>query len=80
MDQDRFFELRAKLTSFVDMENIHFHNRDALRMANIDAMMGYQLSNPKNARGETLLQPNELLYFVDICGAPGGAAELSRLG
>ncbi|CAG7724277.1 unnamed protein product [Allacma fusca] len=72
---DKFFELRAKLSSFVGMEGIIFHNPEAIRMANIDALMGYQLSNPKNFRGESLLGPNELLYFVDIYGAPGGAAE-----
>jgi cap1 methyltransferase len=44
-------------------------------MANIDALMGYALSNPKNPDGSSMLGPNELLYFADVNGGPGGNAE-----
>lgn len=44
-------------------------------MANIDALMGYALTNPKTSDGSNMLGPNELLYFADVNGGPGGVAE-----
>jgi len=44
-------------------------------MANIDALMEHALTNPKGPTGATLIGPNELLYFADIYGGPGGCAE-----
>jgi hypothetical protein len=44
-------------------------------MANIDSLMGYALTNPKGPEGGNLVGPNELLYFADVLGGPGGYAE-----
>ena len=47
--------------------NRRFMNRSAIKLANIDALMGFRLVQPT--------APNEPFVFVDLCGAPGGFSE-----
>lgn len=50
-------------------------NRSAIKFANIDSLMDYMFSDPKDKLNRSLVQPNELMYFLDIGGAPGGFAD-----
>ena len=51
--------------------NQMFINRSAIKLANLDAMLGFELTNSRvNDSGGT----NHFL-FADLCGAPGGFSE-----
>lgn len=50
-------------------------NRAAIKFASIDKLMDYMFSDPVDKLNKSLIQPNELMYFVDIGGAPGGFAD-----
>ena len=45
-----------------------FVNRSAIKLANIDALLGFILTTPAKKEEETFI-------FVDLCGAPGGFSE-----
>lgn len=47
--------------------NTMFMNRSAIKLANIDALLQFQLAQSANA--------GEEFCFVDLCGAPGGFSE-----
>ncbi|XP_054162326.1 cap-specific mRNA (nucleoside-2'-O-)-methyltransferase 1-like [Oppia nitens] len=71
-------ELRkARSTSnpFETIEKGIFLNRAAMKMANMDAVFDYMFTQPKDESGKSLVKPNELLYFADICSGPGGFSE-----
>jgi cap1 methyltransferase len=50
--------------------NYMFMNRSAIKLANIDAILGFVLTTPTT----TTATPDHFL-FVDLCGAPGGFSE-----
>lgn len=50
-------------------------NRAAIKFASIDSLMDYMFSDPVDKSNRSLIEPNELMYFVDIGGAPGGFAD-----
>jgi cap1 methyltransferase len=62
-----------------------FVNRSALKLANIDAVLGFSLVHPSNYRqpnpdaddskSKTRGRSDEYFAFVDFCGAPGGFSE-----
>lgn len=45
-----------------------FVNRSAIKLANIDALLGFIITNAVQGEDETFV-------FVDLCGAPGGFSE-----
>src|SRR6266536_1093006 len=75
VSSQKFADVRNKHNKFEFEKGSIFQHGSAIKMANIDALMGYALSNPKNPDGSTMLGPNELLYFADVNGGPGGHAE-----
>lgn len=59
-------------------ENINkdvFINHSAVKMANIDAMCEYMLTNPTDLYGNTLIDADEMLYYAEISARPGGVSE-----
>ena len=68
---------RARSTSnpFETIEKAFFQNRAALKMANMDAVFDWMFTEPKDEFNKSLVKPNELLYFADICSGPGGFSE-----
>lgn len=50
-------------------------NRSAIKFAGMDSLMDYMFSDPVDKLNQSLIQPNEIMYFVDICGAPGGFSD-----
>ena len=42
-------------------------------MANMDARL--DLTDPKDVNGKSIIPPEELFYFADICAGPGGFSE-----
>ncbi|KAK3860428.1 hypothetical protein Pcinc_033526 [Petrolisthes cinctipes] len=66
---------RARSNPFETLGKLFFQNRAAIKMANMDAVFDFMFTRPKNEAGESLVKPNELLYFADVCAAPGGFSE-----
>ncbi|XP_063994561.1 cap-specific mRNA (nucleoside-2'-O-)-methyltransferase 1-like [Diachasmimorpha longicaudata] len=62
---------RARIHSnpFETIRGVFFLNRDAVKMANIDRACNFMFTNPTTAN------PNEILYFADVCAGPGGFSE-----
>lgn len=50
-------------------------NRAAMKMANIDAILNFALSQPTTQGGEPFVHGHELMYFADVCAGPGGFSE-----
>ncbi|XP_063994257.1 cap-specific mRNA (nucleoside-2'-O-)-methyltransferase 1-like [Diachasmimorpha longicaudata] len=59
---------RARIHSnpFETIRVVFFLNRDAVKMANIDRACNFMFTNPTTAN------PNEILYFANVCAGPGG--------
>jgi len=71
-----FYNLvRCKANPFEKIGKGPFICRSAMKMANIDAMLGFALTEPKSHTLEPIVRGNELFYFADVCGGPGGFTE-----
>lgn len=51
-----------------------FVNRAAIKLANVDALLGYCLTTAQKPQNSTKRE-DEPYVFVDLCGAPGGFSE-----
>ncbi|GAB0094021.1 Cap-specific mRNA (nucleoside-2'-O-)-methyltransferase 1 [Sergentomyia squamirostris] len=60
---------------FETIKNAIFLNRAAVKMANIDSLLGFMFTNPVDEDGQSLVKDHELLYFADVCAGPGGFSE-----
>lgn len=49
--------------------------RAAMKIANLDAILDNELTQPKTPKGTLAVGPNGLLYFADVCAGPGGFTE-----
>uniref|UniRef100_A0A6A7FUP5 Cap-specific mRNA (nucleoside-2'-O-)-methyltransferase 1 n=2 Tax=Hirondellea gigas TaxID=1518452 RepID=A0A6A7FUP5_9CRUS len=68
---------RARLRSnpYETVGKVFFQNRAALKMANLDAVTGMMFTQPLDQNGHPMVTENDVLYFADVCAAPGGFAE-----
>ena len=66
---------RSGSNPFETIGKVFFQNRAALKMANMDARFDMMFTDPKNEKGQSLLESKDLLYFADICAGPGGFSE-----
>lgn len=69
LDKNEMREARTRSNPFETIRNAIFLNRAAVKMANIDKACDFMFTQPAN------LQPDELLYFADVCAGPGGFSE-----
>ncbi|XP_014206448.1 cap-specific mRNA (nucleoside-2'-O-)-methyltransferase 1 [Copidosoma floridanum] len=69
LDNREMQEARTRSNPFETIRGAMFQNRAAVKMANIDKACNLMFTNPLN------LQPDELLYFADVCAGPGGFSE-----
>ncbi|XP_059155601.1 cap-specific mRNA (nucleoside-2'-O-)-methyltransferase 1-like [Physella acuta] len=75
LEPEEMRRARTRSNPYETIRGAFFLNRAAMKMANMDATLGFMFTDPKSAKGEPLVEPNELLYFVDICAGPGGFSE-----
>ncbi|CAL1534580.1 unnamed protein product [Lymnaea stagnalis] len=75
LEPEEMRRARTKSNPYETIRGAFFLNRAAMKMANMDAVLDFMFTNPKNAKGEPLVEPNELLYFADVCAGPGGFSE-----
>lgn len=69
LDKLELRKARTRSNPFETIRTVHFLNRAAVKMANIDRACEYMFTNPKH------VDPSELLYFADVCAGPGGFSE-----
>ncbi|KRZ04371.1 Cap-specific mRNA (nucleoside-2'-O-)-methyltransferase 1 [Trichinella zimbabwensis] len=75
----RLRSARSRANPFESIKSAIFQNRAAIKLANLDALVDFQLTDPKDADGNSVV-PNvaeypELFYFADVCSGPGGFTE-----
>ncbi|XP_047739805.1 cap-specific mRNA (nucleoside-2'-O-)-methyltransferase 1 [Hyalella azteca] len=66
---------RVRSNPFETIGKVFFQNRAALKMANLDAICGMMFTRPTDPHGKPMVQEDNILYFADVCAAPGGFAE-----
>ncbi|XP_030381482.1 cap-specific mRNA (nucleoside-2'-O-)-methyltransferase 1 [Scaptodrosophila lebanonensis] len=66
---------RSRCNPFETIRSSIFLNRAAVKMANMDSMCDFIFTKPKDKNGKSLVGPNELFYFADMCAGPGGFSE-----
>ncbi|XP_037035542.1 cap-specific mRNA (nucleoside-2'-O-)-methyltransferase 1-like [Bradysia coprophila] len=66
---------KQRVNPLEEVKKAFLLNRAAVKFANIDSLLGYMFSNPVDKLGRSIIEPNELMYFVDIWGGPGGFAD-----
>lgn len=64
---------RSKCNPFEAIRQSIFQNRAAVKIANLDAILNFMFTEPRDENGELLVK--DLLYFADICAGPGGFSE-----
>ncbi|KAB7505155.1 Cap-specific mRNA (nucleoside-2'-O-)-methyltransferase 1 [Armadillidium nasatum] len=69
------FKARSRSNPFETLGKLFFQNRAALKMANLDAVFDFMFTCPVDENGRSLVGPDELFYFADVCAAPGGFSE-----
>jgi len=67
--------IRHRANPFETIGKGPFICRAAMKMANLDAILGFSLTEPKSHTLEPIIRGNELFYFADVCAGPGGFTE-----
>lgn len=55
--------------------NVHFINRSAIKLANIDALLNFTLTDAVVSSAAMTTNAARCFRFADLCGAPGGFSE-----
>ncbi|KAF2352472.1 G-patch domain [Trinorchestia longiramus] len=66
---------RVRSNPFETIGKVFFQNRAALKMANLDAITDMMFTKPTDDQGRSMVKDDSILYFADVCAAPGGFAE-----
>lgn len=66
---------RLRSNPFEKIGSAIFMNRAAVKMANMDSLLDYMFTSPKDMDGQPLVRGNGLFYFADVCAGPGGFSE-----
>ncbi|BHF57993.1 Cap-specific mRNA (nucleoside-2'-O-)-methyltransferase 1 [Sparganum proliferum] len=67
ISRDRVTDARMRSNPFENIRRGIFMNRAAMKMANMDHLLGYLFSRAT--------RQNEVLHFADVCAGPGGFSE-----
>uniref|UniRef100_A0A2M4AIM0 Cap-specific mRNA (nucleoside-2'-O-)-methyltransferase 1 n=1 Tax=Anopheles triannulatus TaxID=58253 RepID=A0A2M4AIM0_9DIPT len=66
---------RFRSNPFELIRNNIFMNRAAVKLANLDSMCHWTITQPLDRDGQALVKDGELFYFADVCSGPGGFSE-----
>ncbi|XP_062521278.1 cap-specific mRNA (nucleoside-2'-O-)-methyltransferase 1-like [Corticium candelabrum] len=77
LEGDEFLKARTRANPYETIKGGIFQNRAAMKMANIDSSFHFMFTEPLDSypNGKKMVGPYDLLYFADICAAPGGFSE-----
>lgn len=67
LDENELRRARSRSNPFETIRSSIFQNRAAVKMANIDSMLDFMFTSPKDKMGNSLVNDKDLLYFADIC-------------
>ncbi|CAL8111218.1 unnamed protein product [Orchesella dallaii] len=68
-------QVRARCNPFEAVGKGPFICRAGMKMANLDAILSFAITQPTSASKNVVIGPNELFYFADVCAGPGGFSE-----
>jgi cap1 methyltransferase len=74
-DESFYQGVRARSNLFERVGKGPFICRAAMKMANLDALLGWELTEPKSSGPNARHHHNDLFYFADVCAGPGGFTE-----
>ncbi|XP_050081971.1 cap-specific mRNA (nucleoside-2'-O-)-methyltransferase 1 [Anopheles aquasalis] len=66
---------RYRSNPFELIRNNIFMNRAAVKLANLDSMCNWTITQPLDRDGQLLVKDDEVFYFADVCAGPGGFSE-----
>lgn len=75
LEPEEMRRARTRSNPFETIRGGIFLNRAAMKMANMDAAFDFMFTSPKDEDGCSVLGPEDLLYFADVCAGPGGFSE-----
>lgn len=75
LEPEEMRRARTRSNAFETIRGVFFLNRAAMKMANMDAVLDFMFTDPRDAQQKPVVGPNELLYFGDVCAGPGGFSE-----
>jgi cap1 methyltransferase len=75
MPTTRYQMIRSKANLYERVKKGPFMCRAGMKMANLDAILNFELTQPKRKDDSSALGQNELFYFSDVCAGPGGFTE-----
>lgn len=64
IDRNEFRRARTRCNPFETIRGSIFLNRAAVKMANMDALLDFMFTEPKDENGQSLVK--DLLYFADV--------------
>lgn len=73
VNHNKFMLARSASNPFETIGRSIFQNRAAVKIANMDAILNFMFTDPKDENGKSLV--TDLLYFADVCAGPGGFSE-----
>ncbi|CAF1274866.1 unnamed protein product [Adineta ricciae] len=74
--QKEMEDARARSNIYETIGGSIFQNRAAVKMANIDHVFHRMFTEPRTPDNQrSLINPDEPLYFADVCAGPGGFSE-----
>ncbi|XP_041352995.1 cap-specific mRNA (nucleoside-2'-O-)-methyltransferase 1-like [Gigantopelta aegis] len=75
LEPEEMRRARTRSNPYETIRGVFFLNRAAMKLANIDAVLDFMFTNPRDSNGHPVVGNNDLLYFADICAGPGGFSE-----
>lgn len=67
LNENELRRARSRSNPFETIRCSIFQNRAAVKMANMDSMLDFMFTNPRDKMGNSLVRENDLLYFADVC-------------
>lgn len=77
LNNAQYSTIRGNCNPFESLGKGPFLSRAGLKLANLDAALSYALTQPttNSSDKQSVVGPNELFYFADVCAGPGGFTE-----
>ncbi|XP_037274774.2 cap methyltransferase 1 isoform X1 [Rhipicephalus microplus] len=75
LEPEEMRRARTRSNPFETIRGGIFLNRAAMKMANMDSAFDFMFTSPVDENGVSMVGPDDLLYFADVCAGPGGFSE-----
>uniref|UniRef100_A0A2M4CSM1 Cap-specific mRNA (nucleoside-2'-O-)-methyltransferase 1 n=1 Tax=Anopheles darlingi TaxID=43151 RepID=A0A2M4CSM1_ANODA len=75
LGQNDMRKARFRSNMFELIRNNIFMNRAAVKLANLDSMCEWTITEPLDRHGQLFVKEDEVFFFADVCAGPGGFSE-----